>query len=87
MSELFEKIREVVGCLYDLSEVVSQLDLVYSFASQCAIGNYVRPEFGDYTAVKSGRHPILEKVLNETPVPNDTVSDSLLDLLNSNQRH
>lgn len=33
----------------------------------------VRPEFKDTMVIKQGRHPILEKILDEPPVPNNTV--------------
>jgi len=33
----------------------------------------VRPEFTDTLAIKQGRHPILEKISVEPPVPNNTV--------------
>ena len=35
----------------------------------------VRPEFTDTLAVKMGRHPILEKISYEQPVPNNSVSE------------
>ena len=34
----------------------------------------VRPEFTDTLAIRQGRHPMLEKILSEEPVPNNTVS-------------
>ena len=33
----------------------------------------VRPEFTDTLAIRQGRHPILDKILPEPPVPNNTV--------------
>jgi DNA mismatch repair protein MSH4 len=33
----------------------------------------VRPEFTDTLAIRQGRHPILDKILPEQPVPNNTV--------------
>lgn len=34
----------------------------------------VRPEFSGISAVKGGRHPVIEKIIGTTFVPNDTVS-------------
>lgn len=34
----------------------------------------VRPEFSGVTAIKGGRHPVIEKIIGATFVPNDTVS-------------
>ena len=36
------------------------------------------PEFTDTLAVKQGRHPILEKIAFEIPVPNNTVSEKYI---------
>jgi DNA mismatch repair ATPase MutS len=33
----------------------------------------IRPEFTDTLAIRQGRHPILDKILPEQPVPNNTV--------------
>ena len=41
----------------------------------------VRPEFTDTLGIKKGRHPILEKLGYETPVPNDAVSQSFVHVL------
>ena len=38
----------------------------------------VRPEFTDTLAIKQGRHPILERLTYEPPVPNNTVRDCIL---------
>lgn len=32
----------------------------------------VRPEFTDTLAIKQGRHPILERVAGQQPIPNNT---------------
>ena len=71
---MMENIRGFIGCLYNLAEVVSKIDLVYSLAGQCALANYVRPKFNDYMAIQQGLHPVLEKVINRKPIPNDIVS-------------
>lgn len=34
----------------------------------------MRPEFSGISAVKGGRHPVIEKIIGTTFVPNDTVS-------------
>ncbi|XP_068674746.1 mutS protein homolog 4-like [Montipora foliosa] len=72
VSELLGEIREHVGCLYKLAELVSVLDMLVSFAHLCTLSNYVRPEFTDTLAIKDGRHPILDKILPEPPVANNT---------------
>ncbi|EDO35291.1 predicted protein [Nematostella vectensis] len=71
VSELLSDIRDQIGCLYKLAELVSMLDMLVSFAHICTLSDYVRPEFTDTLAIKQGRHPILDKILHETPVPNN----------------
>ncbi|KAL9955943.1 hypothetical protein ACROYT_G037348 [Oculina patagonica] len=72
VSELLSEIREHMGCLYKLAELVSVLDMLVSFAHLCTLSDYVRPEFTDTLAIKNGRHPILDKILPEPPTPNNT---------------
>lgn len=42
----------------------------------------VRPEFTDTVAIKQSRHPILEKITREPPVPNNTVNILIAILIN-----
>ncbi|KAG1809868.1 muts domain V-domain-containing protein [Suillus plorans] len=50
------------GVLYSASEAVATIDLLWSFAHVSIMRSYVRPEFTDTLAIKSGRHPVLETV-------------------------
>ncbi|KAJ8590908.1 hypothetical protein M405DRAFT_932507 [Rhizopogon salebrosus TDB-379] len=60
------------GVLYSASEAVATIDLLRSFAHVSIMRNYVRPEFTDTLAIKSGRHPVLETVQSAgTLVSND----------------
>ncbi|KAI0344201.1 hypothetical protein BDW22DRAFT_1412762 [Trametopsis cervina] len=60
------------GALYQASEAVALLDMLWSFAHAAILRNYIRPEFTGTLAIKSGRHPILEGVQAAgTLVPND----------------
>nr|XP_006819740.1 PREDICTED: mutS protein homolog 4-like [Saccoglossus kowalevskii] len=72
INELMSEIRGQIGCLYKLTECVAVLDMLVSFAHACTLGEYVRPDFTDTLAIKQGRHPILEKISIELPVPNNT---------------
>ena len=71
VTELLNEIRDHIGCLYKLTECVAMVDMLVAFAHACTISEYVRPEFTDTLAIKQGRHPILEKIGIETPVPNN----------------
>uniref|UniRef100_A0A672TZ91 MutS protein homolog 4 n=1 Tax=Strigops habroptila TaxID=2489341 RepID=A0A672TZ91_STRHB len=72
--KLLNEIYEHIHCLYKLSDIVSMLDMLLSFAHACTLSDYVRPEFTDTLAIKQGWHPILEKIAVEKPVPNHTYS-------------
>ncbi|NXD17225.1 MSH4 protein, partial [Nothocercus nigrocapillus] len=70
--KLLNEIYEYIHCLYKLSDIVSMLDMLLSFAHACTLSDYVRPEFTDTLAIKQGWHPILEKIAVEKPVSNNT---------------
>ncbi|XP_042675630.1 mutS protein homolog 4 isoform X1 [Centrocercus urophasianus] len=69
--KLLNEIYEHIHCLYKLSDIVSMLDMLLSFAHACTISDYVRPDFTDTLAIKQGWHPILEKIAMEKPVSNN----------------
>ncbi|KAG2030937.1 muts domain V-domain-containing protein [Suillus americanus] len=60
--DVVEQIIAFSGVLYSASEAVATIDLLWSFAHVSIMRSYVRPEFTDTLAIKSGRHPILETV-------------------------
>lgn len=53
ISKLLNDIRTQISCMYNLIEMVANLDLVYSFAYQSCCFNYVRPNFGNFMDVKN----------------------------------
>ncbi|XP_032157565.1 mutS protein homolog 4 isoform X2 [Mustela erminea] len=70
--KLLSEVYEHIHCLYKLSDTVSMLDMLLSFAHACTLSDYVRPEFTDTLAIKQGWHPILEKISVEKPIANNT---------------
>ncbi|XP_042244845.1 mutS protein homolog 4 isoform X2 [Thunnus maccoyii] len=70
--QLLSTIHEHIHCLYKLSDAVSMLDMLLSLANACTISDYVRPEFTDTLAIKQGRHPILERLVGQQPVSNNS---------------
>ncbi|XP_072505981.1 mutS protein homolog 4 isoform X3 [Notamacropus eugenii] len=70
--QLLSEIYEHIHCIYELSDIVSMLDMLLSFAHACTLSEYVRPEFTDTLAIKLGWHPVLEKISMERPVANNT---------------
>ena len=60
------------------ASAVAMLDTLCSFAQTAAENNYTCPLItdGDERVIKNGRHPVVEKMLNDLPfVPNDTSLD------------
>ncbi|KAJ6833348.1 DNA mismatch repair protein MSH3 [Iris pallida] len=58
-------------------QALAALDCLHSFASLSKYQNYVRPDFVDdgepvQINLQSGRHPVLESVIGDNFVPNDT---------------
>lgn len=83
---LYEEIRVAVmqesERLRNVSEIISTLDVLYSFAVCAYKNNYTMPEVTDTTeiTITDGRHPVVESMLTDSLfVPNDT-------LLNSNDQ-
>ncbi|KAG8977624.1 MutS protein msh4 [Tulasnella sp. 425] len=69
---LVAEIIDDIGALYKASEAIALLDMLWSFAHVSILNTYVRPEFTGTLAIKGGRHPVLEKVLDVGVfVPND----------------
>lgn len=71
VQELIDKIREDIAPLFKTCEAIALLDMIASFAQIVTIQDYCRPELTDTFAIKSGRHPIREKIHAEKFVPND----------------
>lgn len=69
--ELLDDLRSYVGCVYNLCEVVSELDVISSLAIVSCQKDYVRPIFSSDLIISAGRHPILDK-FDSNPIPNNT---------------
>ena len=81
--KLYEEIRLAVmnesERLRNVSEIISTLDVLYSFAVSAYKNNYTMPDVTDTKEIiiKDGRHPVVETMLdNSLFVPNDTELNS-----------
>ena len=64
------------GCdwkVYSVIQVVICNDLLFKLLYNLV----VKPEFTDTLAIKQGRHPILDKISVEPPIPNNAVCNIL----------
>lgn len=71
VQDLIDKIRVDVAPLIRICEAVALLDMVAAFAQLVTTQDYCRPELTNTLAIKSGRHPIREKVHKAQFIPND----------------
>src|SRR5690625_2869106 len=71
--EIREKLKKEIDEIQRLAILVSQLDVLQSFAEVSEQNNYQRPTFvEDELKVKAGRHPVIEQVMEDgTYVSND----------------
>lgn len=79
-----DKCREYISELQRISKVISEIDVLESFALVSEKYNYIRPTITSTNEIniKSSRHPVVEKVLKgEEYVPNDKVMDKDTDIL------
>ncbi len=85
--ELFASIRDqiknYIPKLQEISKVISEIDVMQSFATVTESNNYVRPILSDdrIVNVTDGRHPVVEKVTGGEFVPNDIVMDKDTNIL------
>jgi len=82
--EIRDKCKEYIHILQDISKVISEIDVLQSFALVSEKYNYVRPNITSTNELNIilSRHPVVEKVLKEEEyVPNDIVMDNNTDIL------
>lgn len=77
IQKLIDDICEEVSLLFKISEAIATLDMIAAFAYLVTIQDYTQPEITDVVAIKSGRHPIHEKIHKEKFIPNDTYAAQL----------
>lgn len=67
---MIASIRELLPALYNCIEFLSIIDFYCALARYSSLTHTVRPLFGAKTAIRQGRHPILD-FKNRDVVPND----------------
>lgn len=72
-TEIREIIKEEIPILQRLAEIISQIDVLQSFATVSEANHYIRPKFvKEELFIKNGRHPVIEQVMKDGSfVPND----------------
>jgi DNA mismatch repair protein MutS len=76
--ELFVNLRKEISKemkeVFEFAKVVAEIDVYLSLAKVAKEKNYVKPivDNGDEIVIKEGRHPVVEELLGEGFIPNDT---------------
>jgi DNA mismatch repair protein MSH4 len=60
--QLLDNVRAEIPSLFRICESIAMLDMIAAFGQLVTTHDYIRPEITDCLAIKSGRHPIREKV-------------------------
>lgn len=79
-----DKVKTFIPILQKISKVISEIDVLQSFATVTEENNYTRPVISDDRTVEiiEGRHPVVEKVLEgDVYVPNDIILDKDTNIL------
>ena len=81
--EIRDTVKKYINDLQEISLVLSELDMLLSFANVAEANSYVRPEITNERIVDiiDGRHPVVEKVNKDDYVPNDIIMDKKTDIL------
>ncbi len=81
--EIRDKVRTYINRIQEIAKVIAEIDVLQSLATIIEENNYVRPilQTKREIFIKDNRHPVVEKVLDETFVPNDIIMDENTDIL------
>ncbi len=75
--EIRNKVKQYIPVLQEIAKVISEIDVLQSFATVAEENGYVRPKLTEQRKIYicENRHPVVEKVLNSVYVPNDIIMD------------
>ncbi|KAK7907967.1 hypothetical protein PG985_015270 [Apiospora marii] len=74
--DLLSSIRGHIPNLFRVCESVALLDMMSSFGQSVTVRDYIRPEVGSgVLALKTARHPIYEKLMQQEFTPNDVFAN------------
>lgn len=82
-TEIRDKIKEYIPKIQESSKIISEIDVLQSFATVSEENNFVRPSLIDKRVVNivGGRHAVVEKVLSSEYVANDINMDEDTNIL------
>ncbi|CAM1511954.1 Fc.00g094670.m01.CDS01 [Cosmosporella sp. VM-42] len=71
IQSLLKELRHEAPHLFRVSESVALVDMISSFGQLATTRDYVRPDISGTLALKSARHPVLDKKMSGCFIPND----------------
>jgi len=80
-AELYDQVKSAlipqIGRLEKNAQLISRLDVYAAFAQVAVTNHYVRPRMGEdgVISIHNGRHPIVERSLQDGFIPNDVLLD------------
>ena len=81
-TEIRNTVKKYIPSLQKISKIISEIDVLQSFATVSEENNYVRPVLSvNELDIKDSRHPVVEKVISGEFVANDIVMDKDTNIL------
>ena len=76
--EIRNKCSEYIHDIQHIAKIISEIDVLASFAKVAEKYNYIRPTLttDNNLEIIEGRHPVVEKVIKDAYIPNDIVMDN-----------
>lgn len=77
------EVKQYINDIQEIAKIISQIDVLSSFATSTEKNNYVRPKLTHDRNVYiiDARHPVVEKVMEDEFVPNDIKMNDDVDIL------
>lgn len=81
--EIRDRIKSYIPKLQEIAKVISEIDVMQSFATVAEENNYIRPILDEerMICIKKNRHPVVEKVIEGEYVDNDIIMDKNTNIL------
>ena len=80
--EIKEQVKKYIPNLQKAAKIISEIDVLCSFATIAEENNYIRPTITENEIyIKNSRHPVVEKVIQSEFVTNDIIMDKNTNIL------
>ena len=80
--QIKDEVKKYIPNFQKCAKVISEIDVLASFATVSEANNYIRPEITkNELYIKEARHPVVEKVISSEFVSNDIIMDKNTNIL------